>query len=122
MASSSFIDVLFILLCAVIVMLIDTAHLGSLVADPADVSPKHAAAAGLSEEQLVAVDAQSFQVEDQTFGDLGALLLALDADRPVLLVSASDEVTHHRVVWVWDQLVASGFETRLGVEREETTP
>lgn len=115
MISRSFVDLLFILLCAALVMLANSSQLRVADATPAKV-------AGGGRLDLAGRDLRVIVVDD------GAITLDgdhWDAETPppgrlaatdrVVVVPADDAVSHHRVLRVWSRLRALGLEVDLGV-------
>jgi len=118
--SSSFLDLLFILLLATLAMLSDSSRLGAI-----DGAPAKAGAQGVSPIDADAVvvlyvtdDALIYQQQLHT-----SLADLPKAAKPgpngcVLLIPADQTVAHHRVIEVWSQAQDLGWPCKLGVRRE----
>jgi len=116
MSYRSFIDVLFILLLAAIVMLAQSFHVGGLEMEPAKVGADGVSSLHADEVQLVVVTEDALLLEEREYADGVAVDRALAPGQPVLLVAQQAVVSHQRVMTAWSELKNLGRDVRLGVE------
>ncbi len=110
----SFIDILFIILLATLVMLTQSVQLGAVDTElttlgAAGISPVNAA-----DVQIVIVGQEQVQLDGtpwQTCDELGNQIRPHD---PVLLLTADAEVSYHRVMRVWSALRELELDVKLG--------
>ena len=117
MISKSFIDLLFILLCATIVMLGESVRLGAVQADPVQAPRGDLDRVDWNAARVVAVDEANLALDDHHFTDVTQLIAHLTSNTPpppILLVPANDRVTHHRVMNVWTRLRNANLNAQLG--------
>ncbi len=114
--SRSFVDVLFILLCGMIVLLSESIRIGSLEVDPAELGSGGIDRLTAEEVNLLVVDDKQLLFEDQSFQDIAAYLAASKQLPGALLVPRHAEVSHHRMMRVYDTLTEQGIDVRFGVE------
>ena len=113
MICRGFVDLLFILLCSTIVLLAQSIPLRGLLAEPAEAGtggtrPLHddeIILVSISETELATAEASGTSLEEL---DLPASTL--------LIVPATADITHHRVIDVWRQAREAGFRVELGVQ------
>jgi biopolymer transport protein ExbD len=115
MISRGFIDLLFILLCSTIVMLSESVRLGVFEAAPARVGGGGVAAIDADTVVVVTVGAEELRVADGLVTP-EQVAERLGAGRTAVLVPASAQVTHHRVMAAWSALRLAGAAVQLGVE------
>lgn len=120
MLTKGFVDLLFILLCATIVMLSRSVQLGSLELAPARVGAAALSRVHAEDVRLVAVAADHLAEDGRRFADVGALIESLEPGQCVLLSPADAALPHRRVMAVWSSLDARGVDARLAAERGET--
>lgn len=116
MSYKSFIDVLFILLLGTMVLLTQSVQIGAI-----DTVMARMGAGGISpvradEVQIVVVSESELKLGDRTFTDIKQMAPLMNADAPVLLVTADAEVRHHRVMEVWMELAALDLDVKLGAQ------
>lgn len=116
MSYKSFIDVLFILLLGTMVLLTQSVQIGAI-----DTVMARMGAGGISpvradEVQIVVVSESELKLGDRTFTDIKHMAPLMNADAPVLLVTADAEVRHHRVMEVWMELAALDLDVKLGAQ------
>lgn len=118
--SSAFLDFLFILLLATLFMLSRSSQLGALDAQPAKAGAGHAAAVHSSDVVPLAVTADALIFKGQTYATLDDLPphARPEAHGTILLVPHTDDLTHHRLMAVWTQLMDRGWPVQLGVLRQ----
>lgn len=122
MSYKSFIDVLFIILLATLVMLTQSVQLGAV-----DTALTTLGAGGISpvsadDVQVVIVGQESVQLDSTSWQTLDELGAALRTNDPVLLVTADADVSHHRVMGVWSALRERELDVKLGARpRQHTT-
>ncbi len=110
----SFIDVLFILLLGTMVMLTQSVQIGAV-----DTVVTRLGAGGISpvradEVRLIVVREGGLWLEDRSWTDAAALADRLDPSDVVLLVTADEDVRHHRMMDVWSSLRGLGLDVKLG--------
>lgn len=125
MISKSFLDLLFILLCATIVMLSDSVRLGSLAVDPVRADASSVMPVDWTRAVLVRVSDTDLRTRDQRFSP--AELVRHLRDEPetdetgrssvpaALLAPADNRVPHARVMAVLVELRRLGIRTELAV-------
>lgn len=114
MSYKSFIDVLFIILLATLVMLTQSVQIGAV-----DTALTTIGAGGISpvradEVQVVVVGQERVELDGTTWESCDELQEAIRADDPVLLVTADAEVSHHRVMGIWSDLRERELDVKLG--------
>ena len=114
----SFVDLLFILLCSTIVMLSRSIEVGSVEIRPAEVGAGGVSEVLADDVQVAAVTNQAIKLEDDNgavreFGSIAALEAVVGKNKCILLSSANEKVTHHRIMRVWSQLVEAGYTVKL---------
>lgn len=112
----SFIDILFILLLAAIVMLATSVQLGGLDASPVKVGAEGVSPIRADEVQIVVVEHDRLLTMDRSYADMEHLVQDLKPDSPVLLVTGREEITHQRMMSVWSDFKRRGRSVELGVE------
>ncbi len=122
MILKSFIDLAFILLCAAIVLLSQSVQLGSLDAAPAEVDAGQTQSVQPAEVIIVVVDANALRHNQATFPNANALHEALPPDAKLVLIPASEDLPHHRVMEVWSQLQTLTRDVQLGTRPTRATP
>ena len=118
--SRSFVDVLFILLCGMIVLLSESIRIGSLEVDPAEIGGGGIDRLTADEVNLLVVDDKQLVVDDQAFADVSAYLEAQREMPGALIVPRHSDVSHHRMMRVYDILTQEGVDVRFGVEPVES--
>lgn len=116
--STSFIDLLFILLCGTIVMLTQSFQLEGVDAAPAKVgggavSPIHA-----DNVRIIGVSDANLAMKNQTYDTAAQVLADVDETAVLVIVPADGYVSHHRVMEVWSQFSKLGRNPQIGVQRE----
>lgn len=114
--STSFIDVLFILMFCTVLLLLDSVRLGELPTDPARVDAASAAAVTDPTPVLVSVSSQAIFTGGNRHATAREALAALPRGGEVILVSADADVPHHRVMQVFSELSTAGLRVKLGVQ------
>lgn len=116
MMARSFVDLVFIILCAVIVLLTESVQLQGLDAAPAGVGDEAAHEVALDEMEVIVV-------ADDWYGCAGERALSVDGalrlaprDAAILVVPESSAVSHHRVIGAWWDIRSRGRVVELGVE------
>ncbi len=115
MMRSSFVDLLFILLCSAIVLLSQSLHIGAV-----EIAPAEAGGGGISEVnaddvRVVAVYEERLVLEEGDVASPAALAEMVSAEETVLLVSGDERVSHHRMMDVWSALRERRVAVRFGV-------
>jgi len=123
-SSSSFLDLLFILLLATLAMLCDTTRLGAVDGAPAKAGG--GAIAPIDADQVIPiyVTTDGLLFEQQTFPSASDLPPSArpGPDGCVLLIPADQSVVHQRVMTQWAEMVQQNWAVKLGVQRESPTP
>lgn len=114
----SFVDLVFIVLCALAVMLDQSVSLRGLRADPADVGSGGTQEISVDEMEVLVVGDGGFGIAGTEYPDAESALAALAPDVPVVVVPESDAVSHHRVVATWWAIRRTGRHVELGVRAE----
>lgn len=116
----SFVDLVFILLCAVVVVLTQSVPLKGLKADPTDVGDgeAHAIDSGVTEILVVSDDWIGFNGEKFDGLESAAKRLSSDVNATTVVVPEHAEVSHHRVIRTWWELKRAGRHVELGVRPE----
>lgn len=115
MISRSFVDLLFILLCAAIVMLANSSPLRVADADPAKAAGGGKLDLAGRDLRLLVVDETSLWLDEQPLPQASSLGSAFSSADRVVIVPRTAAVTHHRVIEVWSELQAAGIDADLGV-------
>lgn len=115
MISRSFVDLLFILLCAAIVMLANSSPLRIADADPAKAAGGGSLDLAGRDLRLLVVGESDLWLDEALLPQGSALASAFSSADRVVIVPRSAAVTHHRVIEVWSELQAVGIAADLGV-------
>ncbi len=110
----SFIDILFIILLATLVMLTQSVQLGAV-----DTALTTLGAGGISpvradDVQIVIVGQDQVVLDGTTWQTCDELGKAIRPHDPVLLLTADAGVSHHRVMRVWSELRDRELDVKLG--------
>jgi hypothetical protein len=111
----SFVDLVFIVLCALAVVLTESVSLRGLKTDPVDVGAEGAARLPLDQMGMIVVGEGHLAIDGDRFDRLEDALGAIAADKAVVVVPESDTVSHHRIVAVWWDIHRTGRHVELGV-------
>ena len=115
MITRGFVDLLFILLCSTIVLLAQSIPLKGLMAEPAVAGSGGTRPLDSDKVVLVSVDESTLATTTST----GTRLDELDqpaTPSTVIIVPATNEITHHRVIDIWREAREAGFKVELGVQ------
>lgn len=122
----SFIDLLFILLCAALVMLARSSRLDLLEAQPIGTGDHALSTLDPTQVELVAVTSDGLRWVRPDgpvrLTDASELMAQLPDRVSVALVPGEPDVAHARVLRVWDRLQRMGCSVALAVEPEGGTP
>ena len=113
MISRGFVDLLFILLCSTIVLLAQSIPLRGLLAEPAEAGAGGTRPLDGDELTLVSVSETTLTTVDATGVRLDELNLPVST---LLIVPATEDITHHRIIDVWREARAAGYRVELGVQ------
>ncbi len=110
----SFIDILFIILLATLVMLTQSVQLGAV-----DTALTTLGAGGISpvsadDVQIVIIRQDEVELDGTTWKTCDELGKVIRPNDPVLLVTADTDVSHHRVMHVWSELRDRDLDVKLG--------
>ena len=111
----SFVDLVFIILCALAVMLDQSIAVRGLRADPADVGNGGTEEIALEDMEVLVVGEEAFGLGGEEYADAGSAVAAAGPDAPIVVVPESDSVSHHRVVETWWDIRRTGRHVELGV-------
>ena len=115
MISRSFVDLLFILLCAAIVMLANSSPLRVAEADPAKAAGGGTLDLAGRELRLLVVGETELWIGEEPVEAGTPIAQRFAGSDRVVIVPRAASVTHHRVIEVWSALQAAGIEADLGV-------
>ena len=115
-ASRSFVDVLFILLCATIVMLSQSLRIGSVEASPAKIGGGAISEIDAADVRPVIVQSDHLVMDDHRHESVAAILVDLPASACIVLIAGSPELSHHRMMSIWSEVHDAGVTVKLGVE------
>jgi len=116
----SFVDLVFILLCAVLVLLTNSVQLKGLSADVSDVGEHESNAIDPHETLIVVVSEDWLGIDGKHLSDVSEVQSALKAQSKtsVVVIPETSSVSHHRVIETWWTLKQSGWRVELGVRPE----
>jgi len=114
----SFVDLLFILLCSTIVMLSRSVEIGAVEINPAKVGSGGVSEVQADDVRVVSVKQFTVMLSDNSdgvleFDDIAKAAVAAGTDKCILLSAATEEVTHHRIMQVWSDLIKAGQKVKL---------
>jgi len=114
----SFVDLLFILLCSTIVMLSRSIEIGAVEINPAKVGSGGVSEVRADDVRVVSVNQLTVSLAGDTdkvieFEDVAKAAAAAGTDKCILLSAASEEITHHRIMQVWSDLIKAGQKVKL---------
>ena len=116
----SFIDVMFILLCAAVALLSRTVYVGTAEAEAAKIGGETVSS---SESRLVAVVVRpdALLVEGRDVGDDPSAVAGAMGEGPAtaVLIPSDAGVAHHRVMEVWAALGDLGVDAKLAAAPRE---
>ena len=115
MINRGFIDLLFILLCSTLVLLAQAIPLQGLKAAPAQAGVNGSRPLLGTDLVIVSVSDVDLATTSARGQDLGSLGLR-PGEKTVVLVPATDQLPHHRIMRVWRAARDSGFHIELGVQ------
>ncbi len=118
----SFIDILFIILLATLVMLTQSVQLGAV-----DTALTTLGAGGISpvsadDVQIVIIGQDQVELDGTTWQTCDELGNAIRPHDPVLLLTADAEVSHQRVMRVWSELRERELDVKLGARPKPPAP
>lgn len=114
MTYKSFIDVLFIILLATLVMLTQSVQLGAVDAALTTLGAGGVSPVSADEVQVILIGPDGMELDGATWQTADELAAALRPADPVLLVTADADVSHQRVMGVWSDLRERRFDVKLG--------
>jgi hypothetical protein len=114
----SFVDLVFIILCALSVVLTESVSLRGLKTDPVDVGAEGAMRLPLDQMSVIVVGEGDLTIDGNRFGRLEDALASIAAGKAVVVGPESDVVSHHRIVAVWWDIHRTGRHVELGVRAE----
>ena len=115
MICRGFVDLLFILLCSTIVLLAQSIPLRGLLAEPAVAGTGGSRPLGGDEIVLISVSDSELATTTATGTRLDELALP-SSSSTIIIVPATESITHHRVIDVWKQARDAGYRVELGVQ------
>ena len=122
----SFVDLLFILLCSTIVMLSRSVEVGAVEMNPAKVGSGGVSEVLSDDVRVLAVNQLTVTLSTESgeaieFKDTAKAATAAGMGKCILLSAANEEVTHHRIMQVWSELVKAGQKVKLAVTEQTET-
>ena len=122
MLQKGFIDMLFILLCATIVLLSESIRIGTVEAKPAEVGGGAVSEISMNQVRLVIVQAEGLIFEEKPYAQFTELVKANRwlGDECAVLVPEAEDVTHHRMMKVWSDFQEAGYQVKFGAKAVST--
>lgn len=116
----SFVDLVFIMLCAVVVILTQSVPLKGLKADPTDVGDGEAHSIDSGVTEILVVSDEWIGLNGARFDSIEAAMkrLSNESDATTVVVPEHADVSHHRVIRAWWDLKKTGRHVELGVRPE----
>ena len=116
----SFVDLVFILLCAVVVILTQSVPLKGLKADPTDVGDGETSSIDSGVTEILIISDDWVGLNGERFDALEAAMerLSNESDTTTVVVPEHADVSHHRVIRAWWELKRTGRHVELGVRPE----
>ncbi|MEM7682188.1 MAG: hypothetical protein AAF288_09555 [Planctomycetota bacterium] len=114
----SFVDFLFILLCALVVTLSKSVEVGQVETAPAKVSEGQSAKVDQARSEPLVVQADSVFFREAHHPTADAALSEVDPGITLLLIAGSEDVAHQRVMTVWSNLTRDGRRVQFGVREQ----
>ncbi len=114
MSYKSFIDILFIILLATLVMLTQSVQLGAVDTALTTLGAGGISPVNVDDVQIVIIGQDQVQLDDTAWRTCEELAKAIRPHDPVLLLTADAEVSHHRVMRVWSELRERELDVKLG--------
>lgn len=119
MLLKNFIDLLFILLICAIVLLSESIRIGAVETAPPIIAAEGATSkVEPAEIRVVIVNDDHLILDEQSYEAVSSLAEQLESADTVLIVSGTEEVTHHRMMDIWSGFQELGFAVKLGVQPE----
>lgn len=119
----NFVDLCFIMLCALVVVLEQSVELRGLRAAPAELDEAASHAVAMDSPGVLVVGDGWFGAAGGKHGALSDALDALTGSARVIIVPEGRGVSHEVVMTAWWGAVARGFQSELGVSAErQRTP
>ncbi|QDU32037.1 hypothetical protein KS4_00650 [Poriferisphaera corsica] len=127
MLQKGFIDMLFILLCATIVLLSESVRIGTVDAKPAKVGGGAVTDISVNQVRIVIVRPDELIFEEQPYGNMTDIAKANQwlGDECAVLIPSIENVTHHRMMDVWSSFQEAGYQVKFGakaVNDEQSVP
>jgi biopolymer transport protein ExbD len=110
----SFIDILFIILLATLVMLTQSVQLGAVDTALTTLGAGGISPVNVDDVQIVLIRQDEVELDGTSWQTCDELGKVIRPDDPVLLVTAEADVSHHRVMHVWSQLRDRDLDVKLG--------
>jgi len=116
MITRGFVDLLFILLCSTIVLLAQSIPLRGLMAEPAQAGSGGTRPLDTDSVVLVSVAETTLSTPVMTVQEFSELDLP-SHPTTVIIVPATSDITHHRMIDVWREARNAGLSVELGVQQ-----
>ncbi|WP_432798542.1 hypothetical protein [Poriferisphaera sp. WC338] len=116
MLQRGFIDLLFILLCAAIVLLSESIRVGTVEAKPAEVGGGAVSPITVDQVRLVVVQEDKYVFEDKPYETPRQLMQGWQGNECIVLVTGNEQVTHHRMMRVWSDFRDTGVAVKFGAK------
>ena len=94
----SFVDLVFIMLCALTLVLTQSISLKGLKANPADTDAAQSGSITAHRIQVVVIAEEWMGLDGEKFNDVQSLLGRVDPAAQLVVVPENAEVSHHRVM------------------------
>lgn len=118
MVTNGFIDVLFLVLFATMVMLSESLPLKGLDVAPARSGSGAVSPLAYDAARLVVVGDDDYAVSGDRLTDLTSVAGHLDSDTQPVLVPESGSTSHHRMIEAWTRLNEMGWSPVFGVRAD----
>ena len=118
---------LFIILCATIVLLSESIRIGTVDAKPAKVGGGAVTEISVNQVRIVIVRPDDLIFDEQTYQNTNEIAKANQwiGDECAVLIPSIEDVTHHRMMDVWSGFLEAGYQVKFGakaVDQEQTVP
>ncbi len=114
MSYKSFIDILFIILLATLVMLTQSVQLGAVDTALTTLGADGISPISADDVQIVIIGQDQVELDGTTWKTCDELGKAIRPNDPVLLLTADAKVSHQRVMRVWSELRERELDVKLG--------
>lgn len=116
MISRSFVDLMFILLAAAIMLLTQSVQMRGMKCDPVHSKGGESRDITGSGIEVVVISNDWIGVRGKHYEDVQQVLAVIEKDLNIVLVPENDSISHHRVISLWLDLRAAGRHIELGIQ------